>query len=223
MLIAQVTDIHAAPDNNHLSRLERVLSWLNSFQADMLVLTGDLTDGYWPEGYAQIASMLTAQPYPSLLLPGNADNRDLMRQQWGNERWVHDVSGQSLHFSQSGAGLHLLGLDTSVSEQSYGDVTGHLEWLDNQLDAAGDAPVLLFLHHHVFPTGISTLDETMCRGLSEFRKVLRRTPARRPATFTALSQAPLPASRPVSVVQSARQTHSGLVQITSQLRLNPRC
>ncbi|MDF7629953.1 metallophosphoesterase [Erwiniaceae bacterium L1_55_4] len=178
MLIAQVTDIHAAPDNNHLSRLERVLSWLSSFKPDILVVTGDLTDGCWPEGYAQIASMLAVQPYPSLLLPGNADNRDLMRQQWGNEQWAHDASGEALHFSQSASGLQLIGLDTSVSEQSYGDVTGHLEWLNNQLDAAGEAPVLLFLHHHLFPTGIPTLDETMCCGLSEFGEVLRRTPAR---------------------------------------------
>jgi len=125
-----------------------------------------------------IVFMLKALPYPSLLLPGNADNRGLMRQQWGNERWAQNASGEALHFSQSASGLHLLGLDTSVSEQSYGDFTVHLEWLDKQLDAAGEAHVLLFLHHHVFPSGIPTLDETMCRGLSEFEEVLRRTPAR---------------------------------------------
>lgn len=45
MLIAQVTDIHAAPDNDHLERLEQVLSWLEPVGPDIMVLSGDLTEG----------------------------------------------------------------------------------------------------------------------------------------------------------------------------------
>lgn len=178
MLIAQVTDIHAAPDNNHLQRFERVLTWVSHLSPDILVLTGDLIDGGWSEGYAQVASGLTTQSYPSLLLPGNADNRDLMRQTWGKGAWAHDSSEQALHFSHNHRGLHLIGLDTSVSEKSYGDVSGHLEWLDKEMTATGDEPSLLFMHHHVFPSGIPTLDETLCRGLSELEAVIRRSPAR---------------------------------------------
>ena len=44
MLIAQVTDIHAAPGNENLSRFDRALSWLTHLQPDVLVITGDLTD-----------------------------------------------------------------------------------------------------------------------------------------------------------------------------------
>lgn len=45
MLIAQITDLHAARDNDHLQRLEQVLSWLEQAVPDIMVLSGDLTDG----------------------------------------------------------------------------------------------------------------------------------------------------------------------------------
>ena len=178
MLIAQITDIHAASDNDHLNRFERVLSWLRPLQPDILVLTGDLTDGDWPEGYAQIAAMLNAQSYPALVLPGNTDNRDLMRHVWGKVHWVQDAAEDAMHFIHYAHDMNLIGLDTSVSEESYGDVTGHLEWLEKKLAEAGEAPAMLFLHHHAFTSGIPTLDETMCRGLSRLETVIRRSPTR---------------------------------------------
>ncbi|MDQ0627664.1 metallophosphoesterase [Pantoea agglomerans] len=45
MLIAQITDIHAAPDNDHLQRFGQVLSWLKQVGPDVTVMIGDLTDG----------------------------------------------------------------------------------------------------------------------------------------------------------------------------------
>ena len=178
MLIAQITDIHAAPDNDHLNRFERVLSWLRPLQPDILVLTGDLADGNWPEGYAQIAAMLNAQSYPALVLPGNADNRDLMRQVWGKDHWVQDAAEDAMHFIHNAHGMRLIGLDTSVSDENYGEVTEHLDWLENNLAAEGDTPAMVFMHHHFFTSGIPTLDETMCRGLSGLEAVIRRSPAR---------------------------------------------
>lgn len=173
MLIAQISDIHAAPDNDHLQRFGRVLSWLDQVSPDVLVLTGDLTDGFWSEGYKKIAARLNAQRYPSLLLPGNSDDGGLMRHTWGNERWARDAPEEFLHFNHDADGLRLIGLDSTVREKSYGSVSGRLEWLEKHLSAAGDVPMLLFLHHHVFTSGIPTLDETMCRGLSELEALIK--------------------------------------------------
>lgn len=82
MLIAQITDIHAAPDNDYLQRLEQVLSWLEQVGPDIMVLSGDLTDGGWDEGYVRIADQLKEQAYPTLILPGNSDDRVCMRKTW---------------------------------------------------------------------------------------------------------------------------------------------
>ena len=66
MIIAQVSDIHAAPDNDNLQRLDRVLRWLDHLQPDLVVLSGDLTEGKWRNGYQQIADRLSQQAAPRL-------------------------------------------------------------------------------------------------------------------------------------------------------------
>lgn len=178
MLIAQVSDIHTSPENDHLLRFDQVLNWLTHLQPDVLVLTGDLTDGHWQEGYKQIADRLNQQNYPSLILPGNSDDRCLMRSVWDENRWAHDAQGEALHLIHNTGGIRLIGLDSTIDYKDYGSVTDHLEWLDNQLSDAGSPPSLLFLHHHIFASGIPTLDATMCRGLTEMEDLIRRAPAR---------------------------------------------
>lgn len=49
MLIAQLSDIHAAPDNDNLARLHNAIDWLLALQPDLLVVSGDLTDDGWHE------------------------------------------------------------------------------------------------------------------------------------------------------------------------------
>lgn len=178
MLIAQVSDIHASSENDHLQLFERVLTWLADLQPDILVLTGDLTDGGWREGYQQIAERLERQNYPSLILPGNSDDRRLMQMIWARPGWCPDALTPALHFSHDMGGLRLIGLDSTVDRQDYGSVNGHLEWLDKQLNDAGNSPALLFMHHHVFESGIPTLDESMCRGIDLLETLIKNAPAR---------------------------------------------
>lgn len=177
MLIAQVSDIHASSENDHLQRFEQVLTWLAHLQPDILVLTGDLTDGGWCEGDKQIAERLERQNYPSLVLPGNSDDRHLMAMRWGSVG-RSDTPTQALHFSHQAGGLRLIGLDSTVAGQDYGSVNGHLEWLDKQLNDAGNSPALLFMHHHVVESGIPTLDESMCRGIDSLETLIKNAPAR---------------------------------------------
>lgn len=174
MLIAQVSDIHAASDNDHLLRFERVLTWLAHLRPDLLVLTGDLIDGPWAEGYRQIAARLKQQPYPAFVLPGNADDRHLMRAVWSDNIREGDPAVEAMNFVHDADGLRLIGLDTTVAGQDYGSVTGQLEWLSSQLT---DSPSLLFMHHHVASSGIPTLDKSMCKGLAALEELIHRSSA----------------------------------------------
>lgn len=164
MLLAQVSDIHAAPDNDCLDRFDRVLNWLAQLQPDLLILTGDLTDDSWHEGYVRIADRLRQQDYPSLILPGNADDRMMMRAVWGEDTWAQDASGGALHTLYDVGGLRIIGLDSTVEGEEHGSVTAHIHWLTNQLNRAEASPWMLFLHHHLFASGIPTLDRSLCRG-----------------------------------------------------------
>ncbi|WP_156103090.1 metallophosphoesterase [Erwinia sp. 9145] len=126
----------------------------------------------------EIAARLKEQISTSLLLPGNSDNHSLMRQTWDKAPWACDSPGMYLHFSYDAGDIRLTGLDSTVSEESYGSVSGRLKGLRKQLSEGGNTPMLLFLHHHVFLSGIPTLDETMCKGLDELEELIRSSPHR---------------------------------------------
>lgn len=174
MLIAQVSDIHAAPDNDHLARFDQVLQWLTQLQPDVLVLSGDLTDNHWHEGYRAIAARLQQQAYSALVLPGNADDRQLMRSVWGEHHW----GKEALHAVYDTGELRLIGLDTTVEGADHGTVTGHLEWLEKQLREEDAPPSILFTHHPVFACGIPPLDQTMCQGLEGLEALIKNRPSR---------------------------------------------
>lgn len=168
MIVAQLTDIHAAPDNDNLARFARVLEWLESLQPDALVVTGDLVDDDWFAGYAAIASLLKGQRCPVFLLPGNADNHAMMRASWESGAWRPGA----LHFTAGVKGLRLIGIDTTLKGEAAGSIMEHLAWLERQLADDDAQPILLFLHHHVFPSGIPTMDKIMCRGSRELAALL---------------------------------------------------
>ncbi|MNE93772.1 3',5'-cyclic adenosine monophosphate phosphodiesterase CpdA [compost metagenome] len=46
---------------------------------DALVLTGDLIDDGWFDGYEIIAGKLNERTFPSFILPGNSDDRAVMK------------------------------------------------------------------------------------------------------------------------------------------------
>lgn len=58
MLIAQITDIHAAPDNDNIVRFDRALQWLDHIAPDALVISGDLIDNHWYAGYQAIVQQM---------------------------------------------------------------------------------------------------------------------------------------------------------------------
>lgn len=185
MIIAQVTDIHAAPGNDNLSRLDRALAWLDIIEPDALVLTGDLIDDDWFDGYTTIAARLDNKAYPAFILPGNSDNRAVMRSTLGcrgGKRyrmgyWT-DGSAGALHFAVEIDDIRLIGLDSTMPGTSAGAVIEHLSWLEETLAADGPAASMLFLHHHLFPSGIPPMDRLMCRDADTLGERLQTHPRR---------------------------------------------
>ncbi len=175
MLIAQITDIHAAPDNDNLSRFDRALQWLDHIAPDALVITGDLMDNHWYAGYQAIAERLSSHPWPSFILPGNADHRASMRAIWGDKMWAGDSAADALNVVADIGDIRLIGLDTTIEGSAAGNVEQHLAWLDKHLTAQTTTS-LLFLHHHVFQSGIPTMDNIMCGGHQRLAEYLQHHP-----------------------------------------------
>ncbi|EOC0419192.1 metallophosphoesterase [Cronobacter malonaticus] len=173
MIIAQLSDIHAAPDNDHLARFDNALAWLKPFEPDVLVISGDLIDDGWREGYAAIAARLETLPCRTMILPGNADDRAAMRAVWPS------LAQQGpLHAVVDTPALRVIGLDSTVEGSTAGSVGAHLDWLARQLDEAGGRQTLLFLHHHVFVSGIPSMDAAACRDAQALGALLLHHPAK---------------------------------------------
>ncbi|ALB64883.1 metallophosphoesterase (plasmid) [Cronobacter condimenti 1330] len=178
MLIAQLSDIHAAPDNLNLTRLDNALTWLTPLNPDVLVLSGDLIDNGWYEGYQRIAERLATFNCRIIILPGNADDRGAMRAVWGPSMWPEAPDNGPLHAVVDTPALRIIGLDSTLEGRAAGSVDAHLSWLSQQLNGACGRQTLLFLHHHVFESGIPTMDALMCQGRDALGVLLGAHPAR---------------------------------------------
>lgn len=136
---------------------------------DLLVVTGDLIDDGWYEGYAAIEMELMRADCRFVVLPGNSDDKNAMRdclQQrvlWASKTW--------LHFSELIKGLPIVGVDTTLAGETKGDITPHLGWLAATLETFAQ-PALIFMHHHIFPCGIDPIDSVMCYGSQDFGKLI---------------------------------------------------
>ena len=166
MLIAQLSDIHARAGGSGLVALTRAVDWLQGLAPDAVVLTGDLVDEGWSDGYAAIVRSLDRLGCPWLVLPGNADQPELMRATLPGM----PPSGP-LHFDRRIAGVRLIGLDVTIAGAAFGDVRPHLDWLAERLGEGGET-TLLFTHQHLFPSGIAPMDATMCAGADMLEALL---------------------------------------------------
>lgn len=170
MIIAQATDIHAGIDNDNLARFEKAVAWLSELVPDYLVISGDLVDDGWLEGYTQIGEVLSGLRFRTLVMPGNADDKNAMR--FALRDFLGGDTAGPLHFWEHRKNVLLLGLDVTIDGAAYGDITAHLAWLRRKLEEFPTATTMLFTHHHIFPSGISPIDKLMCRGVDQLTELL---------------------------------------------------
>lgn len=184
MLIAQLTDTHVLEahtteehyvDNN--GRLAQAVASINAEQPrpDLVLATGDLTNDGRPGEQAELMRMLGELTMPVLALPGNHDDRALMRASfdlpWASPdhlSWVVDVGE-----------LRIIGLDTQLPGAVGGMFDPDREsWLASALAdaAASGRPTALAMHHPPFPTGIVWMDRGCLARAEVFVNLIRANP-----------------------------------------------
>jgi 3',5'-cyclic AMP phosphodiesterase CpdA len=179
--ILQISDTHIAPEGALVSgrldtsdALTRLVARLTGIRdqigpIDALLVTGDLSDDGSAESYARFKSMIAPLDLPTYVITGNHDARDPMRAAFAKDLpacgpmdWIRRVGD-----------IHLIGLDTLVEGQGAGTLSSDsLSFLQNALSHAGDAPVLLALHHPPFACGIGFMDKIGLTNRQALRDVL---------------------------------------------------
>jgi len=198
MLVAQITDTHilapgklfhaphratppgADPGWSRIDTaacLGRAVATLNALKprADVVVVTGDLTDHGAAEEYAHLRELLAPLAMPAYLIPGNHDSREGLRSAFGGDGYLPTEG--FLHYAIEHHPLRIVALDTTIPGQHPGELcTERLEWFDRTLAAAPDRPTVVIMHHPPFPTAIEHMDRMALQNPQEFAAIVRRHP-----------------------------------------------
>ena len=159
-VVAQISDLHFRNDAAQRARIDAVMSYLNArcggpANIDALLVTGDLTDDGLPEQYVEAEAGIVTD-IPRLTLLGNHDDRAAYRAVTAPDDAARYAPVNSALMLD---GLLLLGLDSSIPGRPDGDLSDDtLDWASSQIDAAGDAHVLVSFHHPPAPVGMPFMD-----------------------------------------------------------------
>jgi 3',5'-cyclic-AMP phosphodiesterase len=187
ILVAQISDLHIKRPGELAYRyvdtavaLSRCVDELNRFlpRPDLVVISGDLTDTPAKEEYAHLKKLLAPLEIPFVAVPGNHDERALMRAALPDQPYAQSTG--ALNLATTAGELDIVLLDSSVPGASHGLLdAGTLSWLDATLGAVTSRPALLFLHHPPFVTGIAHMDlQNLCNA-DALAAVLRQHPRAR--------------------------------------------
>jgi 3',5'-cyclic-AMP phosphodiesterase len=181
MLIAQISDLHIKPAGQFAYRridtaaaLARCIKELNRFgpRPDLVVISGDLVDAPSKKAYDNLVALLSSLEIPFAAVPGNHDDRDLMRAALpgGYAR----PSG-AMHSLRTVGDVDVVLVDSTVPGRDYGTLdVESLAWLESVLAASSSRPALLFMHHPPFATGIGHMDVQNLRNAGDFAAILHR-------------------------------------------------
>lgn len=184
VLIAQISDLHikrpgqlAYGQVDTAAALKRCVIELNRLnpRPQLVVISGDLADTPSAEEYDHLKSLLAPLEIPFVTVPGNHDDRALMRAALPNGGYARaDGPLDSVH---AAGALDLVLLDSSVPKKPHGLLEDEtLRWLDATLGASSTRPALLFLHHPPFITGINHMDVQNLRNADALAEVVKRHP-----------------------------------------------
>jgi len=165
MLVAQISDTHLLEEGaEHAAAelraecLRRCVADINRQNPDAVILTGDTVQHGKPEEYARLGELLAPLDAPLYLVPGNRDDKNEMREAFGDSAFVPG-GGEFLHYVIEDYDTRLVGIDSTLAGERKGRFCEARQfWLDETLKAQPDQPTLLFIHHPPFDVGDHYVD-----------------------------------------------------------------
>jgi Icc protein len=178
MKLVQISDIHLVPHGALLfgedpaARLRACVDDINRHHADaqLCVITGDLTHDGDPAAYRVLADCVGKLVPPVRLLMGNHDDRAAFRAVFPQMPVDPDGFVQSVYDSAHGRCVFL---DTLEPDTAQGRLCARrLAWLKGVLDEAAQQPVFLFSHHPAFDLMLPSMDWIRLREAAPLRELI---------------------------------------------------
>ncbi|MEL0107310.1 MAG: phosphodiesterase [Rhodospirillaceae bacterium] len=168
MVITQISDMHLRDDGIPLKQkvdteaaLDAAIDHINAWDRvpDAVLATGDLVQKAKRQDYTNFRRKLDRLKAPYYVIPGNHDDRDLMRKTFGDLGYLPE-KGKYLQYVIEDFPLRLIALDTLIVGENGGELCAERrEWLAQTLSEKPDAPTFIFMHHPPFATGVKFLDK----------------------------------------------------------------
>jgi 3',5'-cyclic AMP phosphodiesterase CpdA len=159
-LLAQISDLHIGASENGVDpvpRLEAVVEAIRSLpnEVDAVLVSGDLTHDGGRREFELARELLERLAAPLHVLPGNHDDRALLREVFG----LPGAGAEPVDYSVEVGELRLVVFDSNVPGQDPGRYDPQrLRWLDAELEAEPERPTLLAMHHPPLATGVREWD-----------------------------------------------------------------
>jgi len=140
-------------DAGLLSVLQKIATW----QPQLVLASGDLSEDASAASYQRLAGYLQTLGAPVCVLPGNHDNEELMQRYFHRGPWTGPL------ILQAGA-WRLVLLSSVLAGHIEGAISpGDIEQLRDFLETGPQTPVLIALHHQPVPVGAQWIDRYMLR------------------------------------------------------------
>ena len=184
MRILQLTDLHIFANENETLQgidtresLRNVIAAIqrNQEEFDLLVITGDHTHDELAESYEFVREQIEPWIDRVLQVPGNHDDRSIMRQIFGDRIQSH--APEFITFSHRISGWQLLGIDSHIPEQVPGRIDdAQLDWIRAELNAARDIPTVIFMHHPPVAVNSVWMDKIGLQNPASFQQLIQNSP-----------------------------------------------
>ena len=141
MKIVHASDLHIEDKQNVRGYIEKGLKAIKAEKADLILLTGDITDSGIYEEY-RLAEKYLKGLKNWHAVPGNHDARNVGYERF--EKFIHDRT-----FHEKIKGINLYGIDSSEPDLDDGHIGREkYEWLKERLDGGFS---MIMMHHHIVP------------------------------------------------------------------------
>ncbi len=185
-ILLQLTDLHLFAEQGtllkgidpwqSLSQVLETIRW-RPIEFDHLLLTGDLTHDGKPETYAHLRDVLGQFGDCARVIPGNHDDRRLVGQVFNESRHPSLPLPDRVTFSLAAGNWRIIGLDTLVPGQLYGQIgQPQWEWLHAELAQHPQLPTLIFMHHPPVVVGSAWLDRIGLSDRADFARLIESSP-----------------------------------------------